>query len=537
MKRFIFILATFIIGLGVYSCSSDDRENNPDPSGPQTSDWTVFKNQTGDPNANALQAQYQNQNETLNIYGIFDHNNNPYQILTLTYQKKDNDTLVNMIVDPFDNRINTVFFTVNGTKQPAMVKFDYSEHNMAAISYYNYDWSTKTGEMLYSCNVEIPTMQSFNAFAPNKTTLSTNWGEFLGVLGTSVAITEGLIWAMGGETVVIAALGSVAAAPIVATMATIGITVGIAVTALAIITGDANAAEPVDMPYPDGTPVQNPVDEKENPNSNLAVSDCVENALVYNVFMDGEGTIVIETPSSGGTPPYSYFLEGQSGFTDIGIYGNNYPNGEYTVAVQDDAGCITIKKVELSRDCAGSDLALTATANGNSATAIATGGVPPYSYTWSNGATGETATGLVDGEYTVTVIDDNGCNATASVMVGEELPELTGVWVIEWYNKYNSHNHDDWIDFKNGVSDIAILFKIQFFGNNGELVEEMSYSEQLTQTISYDSANSRYVITVYYLESGATLNFYYNPAIDNFSHLKGIRIDGVAEYNLELIKQ
>jgi hypothetical protein len=338
-----------------------------------------------------------------------------------------------MVVDPLYNRLKAVFFTVNGTKQPAVVKFDYTDSNTAGVSYYNYDWSAKTAEMLYSCNVEIPPMQGFAAFAPNKPTLSINW-EALGVLGASVAITEGLILATGGETVIIAALGTVAAAPIVGTIATVGITVGVVAAALAVITGDANAAEPADIPYPDGTPAQNPVGEEENPDNNLPVSDCVENALVYNVFIDMEGTIVIETPSSGGTPPYSYFLEGQAGFTDIGIYANDYPNGEYTVAVKDNDGCITIKSVELSRDCAGSDLAVTATATGDSATAAATGGVPPYSYAWSNGATGATATGLADGEYTVTVTDDNGCNVTASIVITPCENEIIGTWLVEMYN-------------------------------------------------------------------------------------------------------
>jgi hypothetical protein len=433
MKRFTLILIAFIIGLGIYSCSSDDGGNNPDPSKPQASDWTVFKNQTGNPSANALQAQYHNPSGTLNIYGTFDQNNNPYRIHTLTYQKTNNDTLVNMVVDPLYNRLKAVFFTVNGTKQPAVVKFDYTDSNTAGVSYYNYDWSAKTAEMLYSCNVEIPPVQGFAAFAPNKTTLSINW-EALGVLGASVAITEGLILATGGETVIIAALGTVAAAPIVGTIATVGITVGVVAAALAVITGDANAAEPADIPYPDGTPAQNPVGEEENPDNNLPVSDCVENALVYNVFIDMEGTIVIETPSSGGTPPYSYFLEGQAGFTDIGIYANDYPNGEYTVAVKDNDGCITIKSVELSRDCAGSDLAVTATATGDSATAAATGGVPPYSYAWSNGATGATATGLADGEYTVTVTDDNGCNVTASIVITPCENEIIGTWLVEMYN-------------------------------------------------------------------------------------------------------
>ncbi len=49
------------------------------------------------------------------------------------------------------------------------------------------------------------------------------------------------------------------------------------------------------------------------------------------------------------------------------------------------------------------------------ATATAVNGVPPYTYSWSNGASGATATGLSAGSYTVTVKDIYGCGSTASV--------------------------------------------------------------------------------------------------------------------------
>jgi len=53
------------------------------------------------------------------------------------------------------------------------------------------------------------------------------------------------------------------------------------------------------------------------------------------------------------------------------------------------------------------------------ATAYASGGTLPYTFAWSNGAVGETATGLAPGTYTVTVTDATMDEATAQVTIGE----------------------------------------------------------------------------------------------------------------------
>jgi hypothetical protein len=54
------------------------------------------------------------------------------------------------------------------------------------------------------------------------------------------------------------------------------------------------------------------------------------------------------------------------------------------------------------------------------ATVVVSGGQEPYVITWSNGATGATATGLCAGEYTVTVISAAGCEATGTGIIGKE---------------------------------------------------------------------------------------------------------------------
>jgi len=66
-------------------------------------------------------------------------------------------------------------------------------------------------------------------------------------------------------------------------------------------------------------------------------------------------------------------------------------------------------------------------ANG-SAIASASGGSGALSYTWSNGASGVTASGLVAAVYTVTVKDANGCIQTNTVSIGNTNgPSITSI--------------------------------------------------------------------------------------------------------------
>ena len=56
-----------------------------------------------------------------------------------------------------------------------------------------------------------------------------------------------------------------------------------------------------------------------------------------------------------------------------------------------------------------------------SITVIASGGTPPYTFTWDNGDAGPTTSNLPAGEYTVLITDSLGCNQLAMVMIGDLL--------------------------------------------------------------------------------------------------------------------
>lgn len=133
---------------------------------------------------------------------------------------------------------------------------------------------------------------------------------------------------------------------------------------------------------------------------------------------DADGTAT--ATASGGTAPYTFAWS--NGSTSASISG--LAAGTYSVTVTDANNCTGTGSATI-----GSPAALTASATGTdancfgdadgSATATASGGTAPYSFSWSNGGSGASIAGLAAGTYVVTVSDANGCTATASATVAE----------------------------------------------------------------------------------------------------------------------
>jgi gliding motility-associated-like protein len=122
---------------------------------------------------------------------------------------------------------------------------------------------------------------------------------------------------------------------------------------------------------------------------------------------DGSATVQVVGGTVAGDYIYLWSPSGQNTATATGLAA-----GTYTIRAEDDEGCFedsTITILAPNVLSATHTVDADATCNGDSdgeATVTPTGGNGPYTYVWSNGQTGATATGLAAGNYTCQVIDN-----------------------------------------------------------------------------------------------------------------------------------
>lgn len=142
-------------------------------------------------------------------------------------------------------------------------------------------------------------------------------------------------------------------------------------------------------------------------------------------FGANDGAVALNV--AGGTPTYT------------ADWGGNNPNllgpGTYNPTITDANGCTGSATVTVTEPPA---LAISAViTNENAGTGsdgaidiTVTGGIPPYTFLWSNGATTEDIAGLDSGTYTVTVTDANGCTINDSYYVN-----FSNVGISPWEAK------------------------------------------------------------------------------------------------------
>lgn len=155
--------------------------------------------------------------------------------------------------------------------------------------------------------------------------------------------------------------------------------------------------------------------------------------------------------SSGGTSPYTYQLTGQptiSNSSQTAVTFNNLFAGTYQYTVSDFTNCTQTGTI-LIPDTPSIDFVLSTTnasnINNGQINVYITSGPPPYTINWSNnvnGQTGLTLTNLSAGTYSVTIIDDNGCQLTRE----------TTIYGFNIVGSYGVHDYCDSIIEYNGVT-------------------------------------------------------------------------------------
>ncbi|HPB26575.1 MAG TPA: gliding motility-associated C-terminal domain-containing protein, partial [Bacteroidales bacterium] len=145
-----------------------------------------------------------------------------------------------------------------------------------------------------------------------------------------------------------------------------------------------------------------------------------------NVLCFGNATGSATVTANAGTSPYTYLWSStpaQTTATATGLVA-----GSYNVTVTDANGCTTAVSVIITQpqlltanvtnyineSCVGMQDGM--------AMVTVNGGTQPYHYNWSNGFNTATISGLSAGNYSVSVTDNNGCIATASITLTAPIP-------------------------------------------------------------------------------------------------------------------
>lgn len=216
----------------------------------------------------------------------------------------------------------------------------------------------------------------------------------------------------------------------------------------------------------------------------------------------------IEAESLGGIPPFTYsWSNGES----TGVI-DSLCIGQYNVTITDFTGCTWTDSAQIDT-VNGMDILFTYYGNGgcNSAVqALVSGGVGPYTYSWSNGGNSDQISSLCQGWYVLTVIDCTGCDFIDSVYV----PADTAL--VSTPGLYQGPNGACGLDTCAGIVYVSIYngtppYTIQasngfntVINNNSFLLENLCEG-YISWTITDDNGDS--TLNSYYVYSANNLPF------------------------------
>ena len=209
-------------------------------------------------------------------------------------------------------------------------------------------------------------------------------------------------------------------------------------------------------------------------------SPTVINANQTNVSCFGLGNGAIDVNIVQGTPGYTYAWDNGATSQDLA----DLSPGTYRLTLTDGNGCITYVSYSISQP---NDLVAsvsTSPANNTNNGAIdlnVTGGTPAYTYLWSNNETTEDLSNLSPGIYTVTVMDNNGCQTTINATVLFEstsgIVDNQNTELIIYPNPTVNNATIEW--FNNDIDELTIT------DSNGKILN----SENVTNQQSYQTEN------------------------------------------------
>ncbi|WP_420388570.1 PKD domain-containing protein [Roseivirga sp.] len=144
-----------------------------------------------------------------------------------------------------------------------------------------------------------------------------------------------------------------------------------------------------------------------------------------NILCNGDATGAIDLTVSGGTTPYTFTWSNGDNTEDL----SNITAGNYQVTIADASGCSLVRSFTITEPLAllvgenVQDVSCFGVSDGFIDLSVS-GGITPYTYSWSNGATTQDLFNISGGNYSVTITDGNGCVTTRSYTINEPTAAL-----------------------------------------------------------------------------------------------------------------
>jgi gliding motility-associated-like protein len=151
-------------------------------------------------------------------------------------------------------------------------------------------------------------------------------------------------------------------------------------------------------------------------------------STIQDISCNGFNNGSITVNAAGGTAPYNYLWSNS-------VTGNSVSNlgaGNYSVTVTDNNGCTNTFVTNITEpqpiiiNLTSTDVTCNGDMNGT-ANVFITGGTGNYSYNWNSGQTIPNLNSLDNGNYTITVTDQNSCTSTATANIFEPSPLVISV--------------------------------------------------------------------------------------------------------------
>ncbi|MFN8288491.1 MAG: gliding motility-associated C-terminal domain-containing protein [Chitinophagales bacterium] len=232
------------------------------------------------------------------------------------------------------------------------------------------------------------------------------------------------------------------------------------------------------------------ISDASNCSSNLSINIAQPSQIqithtATDVLCFGGNTGTISANANGGVSPYTYTWTTAANTPAIA----NLIAGNYAVTVTDANNCSMVQSgiavaqpAALSATSVITDVACVGHTDGEVLVTPA-GGVPPYTFNWSNSQNGPRIINLNTGNYDVTVTDNNGCTTTKSNTVNMTTP----------LNLSSVVANTSCPQVQNGAIDLSVsggTAGYTFNWTNGDNTEDLSGLDQGTYTVTVtDSRN------------------------------------------------